>query len=190
VRSGIRKDWQNGREPRPRRSNVYSRDYEDQADRGTSLRVRGGLRLQEAPKLWCRFAEQVRRRQPDQNFFFGDHSLSSKRAARSETEIRNNYRIRRRIRPRQARLEVTIKAILKAGCALLLICSAAGGPASSAGHAQAPGLKQPVPLGTPCASSASTTRPPSSAPTTTQSTPSTLGSVSAGRNRARRAANP
>lgn len=72
--------------------NVYSRDYEDQADRvGLRYLYEAGYDYKKAPKLWRRFAEKYGDGSPIQNFFFGDHSLSSKRAAALETEIRNNY---------------------------------------------------------------------------------------------------
>ncbi|HTM00158.1 MAG TPA: hypothetical protein VL503_03400, partial [Candidatus Omnitrophota bacterium] len=44
-----------------------------------------------APALWRRFAEKYGDGSPIQNFFFGDHSLSTQRAAALEKEIRNNY---------------------------------------------------------------------------------------------------
>lgn len=73
-------------------SNTYSREYEDQADRvGLRYVYEAGYDYKKAPGLWRRFAEKYGDGNPLQNFFFGDHSLSSKRAAALETEIRNNY---------------------------------------------------------------------------------------------------
>jgi len=72
--------------------NVYSRDYEDQADRvGLRYVYEAGYDYKKAPVLWRRFAEKYGDGSPIENFFFGDHSLSSKRAAALEKEIKNNY---------------------------------------------------------------------------------------------------
>ena len=73
-------------------SNTYSRDYEDQADRvGLRYVYEAGYDYKKAPVLWRRFAEKYGDGSPIENFFFGDHSLSSKRAAALEKEIKNNY---------------------------------------------------------------------------------------------------
>lgn len=72
--------------------NVYSRDYEDQADRvGLRYVYEAGYDYKKAPALWRRFAEKYGDGSPIQNFFFGDHSLSTQRAAALEKEIKNNY---------------------------------------------------------------------------------------------------
>ncbi len=73
-------------------NNVYSRDYEDQADRvGLRYAYEAGYDYTKAPKLWKRFAEKYGDQSSVENFFFGNHSLSSKRAAALEKEIKNNY---------------------------------------------------------------------------------------------------
>jgi len=72
--------------------NVYSREYEDQADRvGLRYVYEGGCDVRKAPRLWRRFAEKYGDQDQVTNFFFGDHSLSSKRAAALEKEIARNY---------------------------------------------------------------------------------------------------
>lgn len=72
--------------------NVYSREYEDQADRvGLRYAYEAGYDYKKAPKLWKRFAEKYGDQSPVENFFFGNHSLSSKRAAALEQEIKHNY---------------------------------------------------------------------------------------------------
>jgi hypothetical protein len=55
------------------------------------VRVRGGLRLHQGPKLWRRFAEKYGDSNEIENFFFGNHSLSMKRADALDREIKNNY---------------------------------------------------------------------------------------------------
>ena len=73
-------------------SNVYSREYEDQADRvGLRYVYEAGYDYRRGPALGRRFAAKYGDGNPLQNFFFGDHSLSSKRAAALEREIKNNY---------------------------------------------------------------------------------------------------
>jgi len=73
-------------------NNVYSRDYEDQADRvGLRYVYEAGYDYTKAPKLWRRFAEKYGDQNAVENFFFGDHSLSTKRAAALDKEIKNNY---------------------------------------------------------------------------------------------------
>ena len=72
--------------------NYYSRDYEDQADRvGLRYVYEAGYDYRKAPALWRKFAAKYGDGDKVTNFFFGDHSLSEKRAADLETEIRNNY---------------------------------------------------------------------------------------------------
>lgn len=72
--------------------NVYSRGYEDQADRvGLRYVYEAGYDYTKAPKLWRRFAEKYGDKDKVTNFFFGDHSLSAKRAKQLEQEIARNY---------------------------------------------------------------------------------------------------
>jgi beta-barrel assembly-enhancing protease len=85
--------------------NVYSREYEDQADRvGLRYVYEAGYDYRKAPALWRRFAEKYGDGTPLQNFFFGDHSLSSKRADALEREIRNNYSDPKKDPPTHARV--------------------------------------------------------------------------------------
>jgi predicted Zn-dependent protease len=51
----------------------------------------GRLRLPKAPDLWRKFAAKYATASKVSNFFFGDHSLSLKRASDLEREIANNY---------------------------------------------------------------------------------------------------
>lgn len=72
--------------------NFFSREYEDQADRvGLRYVYEAGYDVHKAPALWRRFAAKYPEGSKAANFFFGDHSLSSRRAADLEREIRNNY---------------------------------------------------------------------------------------------------
>jgi Zn-dependent protease with chaperone function len=72
--------------------NVYSRDYEDQADRvGLRYVYEAGYGYQKAPALWRRFAAKYGDSDKVTNFFFGNHSLSTARAAALEREIKYNY---------------------------------------------------------------------------------------------------
>ena len=72
--------------------NYFSREYEDQADRvGLRYVYEAGYDVQKAPALWRRFAAKYPEGSKTANFFFGDHSLSTQRAADLEREIRNNY---------------------------------------------------------------------------------------------------
>jgi Zn-dependent protease with chaperone function len=72
--------------------NVYSRGAEDQADRvGLRYVYEGGYDYRKAPKLWRRFADKYGDQDKVTNFFFGDHSLSTKRAKALEEEIKLNY---------------------------------------------------------------------------------------------------
>jgi|KBSSwiStaDraftv2_1062776.scaffolds.fasta_scaffold166236_2 Zn-dependent protease with chaperone function len=72
--------------------NSYSRDYEDQADRvGLRYVYEAGYGYQKAPALWRRFAAKYGDSDKVTNFFFGNHSLSTARAAALEREIKYNY---------------------------------------------------------------------------------------------------
>ncbi len=72
--------------------NFFSRDDEDQADRvGLRYVYEAGYDYRKAPALWRRFAEKYGDADKVSNFFFGDHSLSAKRAADLEREIARNY---------------------------------------------------------------------------------------------------
>jgi predicted Zn-dependent protease len=72
--------------------NVYSREYEDQADRvGLRYVYEAGYDYKKAPVLWRRFAEKYGDQDKVSNFFFGDHSTSAKRASSLEKEIARNY---------------------------------------------------------------------------------------------------
>jgi Zn-dependent protease with chaperone function len=73
--------------------NVYSRDYEDQADRvGLRYVYEAGFDTSKAPALWKRFAEKYGEGSKVTNFFFGDHSLALERARALQNEINRNYR--------------------------------------------------------------------------------------------------
>ena len=73
--------------------NTFSREYEDQADRvGLRYVYEGGYDYTKAAELWRRFAAKYGDQDKITNFFFGDHSLSTKRAAELEKEIANNYK--------------------------------------------------------------------------------------------------
>jgi len=72
--------------------NVYSRTYEDQADRvGLRYVYEAGYDYKKGPALWQKFAAKYGDGNPLENFVFGDHSLSTKRAAALEREIKYNY---------------------------------------------------------------------------------------------------
>ena len=72
--------------------NAFSREYEDQADRvGLRYVYEAGYDYTKGPALWRRFAQKYGDQDKVSNFFFGDHSLSAKRAAALEKEIANNY---------------------------------------------------------------------------------------------------
>jgi Zn-dependent protease with chaperone function len=74
-------------------SSGYGRDLEDQADRvGLRYAYEGGFDITKGPRLWNRFAEKYGEQGKVVNFFFGDHSLSSKRAGHLKREIALNYR--------------------------------------------------------------------------------------------------
>jgi Zn-dependent protease with chaperone function len=71
----------------------YSRDHEDQADRvGMRYAHEAGYDVTKGPELWNRFAEKYGESDVVVNFFFGEHSRSSKRAELLQTEIDRNYR--------------------------------------------------------------------------------------------------
>ena len=73
--------------------NTFSRDYEDQADRvGLRYVYEAGYDYKKAPKLWNRFAAKYGDQDKVTNFFFGNHSLSAKRAKNLEVEIAHNYK--------------------------------------------------------------------------------------------------
>ena len=72
--------------------NGYGRDLEDQADRvGLRYAYEGGYDITKGPRLWNRFAKKYGEGGKVANFFFGDHSLSSARAANLEKQIAFNY---------------------------------------------------------------------------------------------------
>ena len=72
--------------------NVYSREYEDQADRvGLRYVYEAGYDVDKAPGLWKKFAEKYGDGNKVTNFFFGDHSLARQRAKNLQAEIARNY---------------------------------------------------------------------------------------------------
>jgi Zn-dependent protease with chaperone function len=72
--------------------NVYSREYEDQADRvGLRYVYEAGYDYTKAPHLWERFAEKYGDQGKAANFFFGNHSTNAQRAKDLEAEIQHNY---------------------------------------------------------------------------------------------------
>jgi Zn-dependent protease with chaperone function len=72
--------------------NVYSREDEDQADRiGLRYVYEAGYDVNKAPGLWKKFAAKYGDKSKVENFFFGNHSLSSERAQALTKEIKNNY---------------------------------------------------------------------------------------------------
>ncbi len=74
--------WQNG----------YGRGHEDQADRvGLRYAYEAGYDITRGPELWRRFARKYGQENAVHNFFFSDHSLSTKRAAHLERELALNY---------------------------------------------------------------------------------------------------
>lgn len=73
-------------------SNGYGRSQEDQADRvGLRYAYEAGYDVTKGPRLWNRFAKKYGQPGKVVNFFFGDHSQSSARAARLEKELAYNY---------------------------------------------------------------------------------------------------
>jgi Zn-dependent protease with chaperone function len=74
--------WQNG----------YGRDLEDQADRvGLRYAYEAGYDIGKGPRLWERFARKYGEPGKAVNFFFGNHSLASQRAANLQRQIAVNY---------------------------------------------------------------------------------------------------
>ena len=72
--------------------NGYGREMEDQADRvGLRYAYEGGYDVARGPALWRRFAQKYGEKGKVANFFFGNHSLSSERAAHLDQEIALNY---------------------------------------------------------------------------------------------------
>jgi predicted Zn-dependent protease len=72
--------------------NVYSREYEDQADRvGLRYVYEAGFDYTKAPHLWERFAEKYGDQSKVTNFFFGNHSTNLEREKNLEAEIAHNY---------------------------------------------------------------------------------------------------
>jgi predicted Zn-dependent protease len=70
----------------------YSREHEDQADRvGLRYAYEAGYDVTQGPALWQRFARKYGESGAAVNFFFGDHSRSSKRAELLRQQIRYNY---------------------------------------------------------------------------------------------------
>jgi len=73
-------------------SNGYGRGLEDQADRvGLRYAYEAGYDVTKGPRLWNRFAKKYGEPGKVTNFFFGDHSQSSARAAKLEKELAYNY---------------------------------------------------------------------------------------------------
>ncbi len=73
-------------------SNGYGRGLEDQADRvGLRYAYEAGYDVTKGPRLWNRFARKYGQPGKVANFFFGDHSQSSARAAKLEKELAHNY---------------------------------------------------------------------------------------------------
>jgi Zn-dependent protease with chaperone function len=73
--------------------NGYGRDLEDQADRvGLRYAYEGGYDITRGPALWRRFAKKYGEKGKTVNFFFGNHSLATQRAANLDQEIALNYR--------------------------------------------------------------------------------------------------
>jgi Zn-dependent protease with chaperone function len=72
--------------------NAYSREYEDQADRvGLRYVYEAGYDYRKAPALWDKFAKKYGDQDKVTNFFFGNHSVSTKRAQALRGEIAHNY---------------------------------------------------------------------------------------------------
>jgi predicted Zn-dependent protease len=72
--------------------NIYSREFEDQADRvGLRYVYEAGYDVSKAPALWKRFADKYGDGDKVTNFFFGDHSLAQERAKNLQREIAANY---------------------------------------------------------------------------------------------------
>jgi len=72
--------------------NGHGRNLEDQADRvGLRYAYEAGYDVTKGPRLWNRFARKYGEPGKVANFFFGDHSQSSARAAKLEQELAHNY---------------------------------------------------------------------------------------------------
>ena len=70
----------------------YGRSHEDQADRvGLRYAYEAGYDITRGPQLWRRFAQKYGQENAVHNFFFSNHSLSTKRAAHLERELALNY---------------------------------------------------------------------------------------------------
>lgn len=75
------------------RTNKFSRDLEDQADRvGLRYAYEAGFDTTTAPRLWRRFDEKYGSEDKVTNFLFGDHSRSVDRVRKLDTQIALNYR--------------------------------------------------------------------------------------------------
>ena len=89
--------------------NVYSREFEDQADRvGLRYVYEAGYDVGKAPGLWKKFADKYGDGNKVTNFFFGDHSTALARAKALQQEIAFNYRDKAKDPPSEgiARLEI------------------------------------------------------------------------------------
>jgi Zn-dependent protease with chaperone function len=72
--------------------NVYSREYEDQADRvGLRYVYEAGFDYTKAPDLWQKFADKYGDQDKVTNFFFGNHSTNLARKKALTKEIAHNY---------------------------------------------------------------------------------------------------
>ena len=88
--------------------NTFSRVYEDQADRvGLRYVYEAGYDVSKAPNLWRRFAAKYPEGSKVENFFFGNHSLSTERAKDLEKEIKNNYADKTQDPPSRAKTSAT-----------------------------------------------------------------------------------
>lgn len=73
-------------------SSGHGRHQEDQADRtGLRYAYEAGYDVSKAPGLWHRFAEKYGNGNKVVNFFFSDHSQSTRRAANLQQQIAFNY---------------------------------------------------------------------------------------------------
>jgi hypothetical protein len=87
-------------------SNGYGRELEDQADQvGVRYAYEAGYDISKAPHLWERFAKKYGEPGKVVNFFFGNHSRSSARAANLRRDIALQYADA--TTPRPARRDVT-----------------------------------------------------------------------------------
>ncbi len=72
--------------------NGYGRDLEDQADRvGLRYAYEAGYDVTRGPALWNRFARKYREKPAALNFFLGNHSQASARAANLQRQLALNY---------------------------------------------------------------------------------------------------